>query len=117
MELREPGQQPFALGQKTNLHDSAVSRGVLLTNQAATLSALHQPHHGVVPFLEKFGQFANCCPASSGEPGYAQQQLVLLRGEAPRAGSTFAESQEFPKPITKFRKLVQAWQAVRSRWP
>lgn len=117
MELREPAQQPFAFGQKTNLHHSAVALGVHLANQSATRSALHQPHYGVVPFLQKLGQFADRCPASSGVAGYAQQQLVLLRGEAPRARRTFTESQEFPKSITKFRKVVQAWQAVRFTWP
>ena len=117
MEFREPGQKPFTFGQKTNLHHSAVARGVLLSNQTDTLSALHQPHNSVVPFLEEFGKLAYRCPAAPGEAGHAQEQLVLLRRKALRARCPFAEAQEFPKSITKFRKLVQAWQAVRFRWP
>ena len=117
MEFREPGQQPFALGQKTDLHYAVVARGALFPNQAATLGALHQTHHGVMPLLQEFGQFADRRPAPSREAGHAQQQLVLLRRKPLRARCPFAEAQEFPKSITKFRKLVQAWQAVRFRWP
>jgi len=69
--------------------------------------ALHQPHYGVVPRLEKFGELRDGGVATAGVAGHSEQQLMLLRSDAVGTCHSLAEAKKTAEPVPKPREVTE----------
>lgn len=59
-----------------------VAFGPAFSDEAVAFGALDQPHNGIVPLLQKFGELSDGSPSPACKTRYAKEELVLLRRKA-----------------------------------
>ena len=62
---------------------------------------LDQAHHGVVAFLKELRELGDRGRAESRKALHAEEQLMLLRGDARGAGRLLAETQETAQLVAR----------------
>ena len=66
VKVRQLGKYSFSFWQEADSDKPMVACALFFANQSATLCPLDEPHHGVVAFLQEFGQFGDRRPALAG---------------------------------------------------
>lgn len=108
MKFRQSGKHLFPFGQEVNSNNPMVRRAMIFSDEAPAFRPLDEPYNGVVPFLQKFGEFLDRCPSPARKAANSEKELVLLRGKAICPCSFFAEAQKLSKPVAEIGKLLQA---------
>jgi hypothetical protein len=105
MQRRELRQNCATSGREFNAYAAVIAGDRGFPDQLRSRRTIHQRHHCVVPFLQEFSEFGDRRPASTGETGDSEHQLVLLWRYAGNAGGFFAESQEQAESIPELAQL------------
>ena|SRR5437762_4544878 len=100
----EPGElfeDGFSLACRRHHDGAPVAPAGFLPDQAPARRPLDQAHHGVVAFLKELRELGDRGRAESRKALHAEEQLMLLRGDARGAGRLLAETQETAQLVAR----------------
>jgi hypothetical protein len=102
VRFRKSLEDAVSGGSECEINFATVERAARLFDVAAPDKPVDQPDGAMVEDLKSRGEFAHGDAFFRCEAFDGQQCLVLLRSDAGRGGSTFAEAQEPSKSVAKF---------------